>query len=117
MEVVGMPPGMRSDTDLMAAAAADASGVSESLTTALTTLMNNLAPMATAWQGGGGNAFQTVRAAIEEEMTNLNNALNFLADEVGASGTDYTGTDSDMTTEVNRAGADVTGITAALQRG
>lgn len=109
-------PGMRSDTDLMAVAAADASGVSVSLTTQLTTLMNNLAPMATAWQGDGGTAFETVRAAIEVEMGNLNNALNFLAGEVGSSGTDYIGTDTDMSTEVTRSGEGATGITSALKR-
>lgn len=109
-------PGMRSDTDLMAVAAADASGVAESLTSQLTSLMNNLAPLVTAWQGDGGRAFQTVRAAIEEEMNNLNSALNFLAGEVGATGTDYIGTDTDMSTEVTRAGEPATGITAALRR-
>ena len=109
-------PGMRSDTDLMATAAADASGVSESLTSQLMTLMNNLAPLVTAWQGDGGRAFQTVRSAIESEMQNLNSALNFLAGEVGSSGTDYVTTDTDMSTEVTRVGEGATGITSALVR-
>jgi WXG100 family type VII secretion target len=111
-----MPSGMQSDTDLMAAAAADANGVAETLTATLNTLIANLEPMATEWQGAGGTAFQTVKGAIEEEIRNLNAALHFLAGEVGASGTTYVSTDEDMSGTVTGVGADGT-ITTLLRRG
>jgi WXG100 family type VII secretion target len=108
--------GMQSDTELMAAAAADADGVAQTLTATLNTLMSNLEPMATEWQGAGGNAFQTVKGAIEDEIRNLNQALHFLAGEVGASGTTYVSTDDDMSSTVTGVGADGT-ITTSLRRG
>jgi WXG100 family type VII secretion target len=107
--------GMRTEADLMASAAADAGGVAAELTQGLTALMGQLEPLVTQWQGDGGTAFQAVREAVDAEMRNLNAALQFLADEVGASGTTYTTTDTDMSQRVTTAGAEAGSITRLLK--
>ena len=106
--------GMRSDTTLMGAAARDVLGVAETLNGDVTTLMNNLSPLYTSWQGSGGTTFQTVRAEVEAELIRLNQALITLAEAVGSSGTDYVVTDDEMRSTMDQVGAPVGDIGRAL---
>ena len=107
-------PGMRTQTDVMAQTAQHVNDVADQLTTMLNTLMTNLDPLLTAWQGAGGSAFQGVRERFNTDMAHLNSALRTIAEAVGSSGTHYSAGDEETRAEVTQAGADAGGISQAL---
>jgi WXG100 family type VII secretion target len=109
--------GMRTETAVMAQTAQHVNDVADQLTTMLSTLMTNLDPLLTAWQGAGGSAFQGVRERFNTDMARLNAALRTIAGAVGSSGTHYGASDEQTQAEVTRSGAGAGGISQALMAG
>lgn len=106
---------MQSNTDLMQRTAADVEGVADRLTSNLNKLMNELAPLQSAWQGAGSNSFQKVRQRFDEDMAKLNVALRAVAEAVGSAGKDYNVSDEEIRSDMESAGATAGQITAALK--
>jgi WXG100 family type VII secretion target len=109
-----MAPRYQTDTVSMDEAARHAASVADNLRTRLNSLMNQLEPLLTEWQGDGGAAFQIAREACNEQMNNCHNALTYLSDEVGLSGVTYTTTDVDAGESVNRSSSGLSGISNSL---
>ncbi len=110
-----MGSGMRTEAELMASTATAVEGVADSLTTELTSLMDRLSVMSSAWLGAGGTAFQSTRVQVEEKMAQLNVTLRSIAEAVRTSGANYAVTDDEMRQDMEQAGASASAITAALQ--
>ncbi len=106
---------MRTDSGLMIQSEKDVDGVADRLTAMLTSLMNELTPLQEDWKGAGGGSFQQVRDRFDQDMAKLNHSLRSLAEAVGSSGRDYTVSDDEMKSEMERAGATAGSITAALK--
>ncbi len=111
----GSTDGMKTDTGLMVQTEKDVDGVADRLTSMLSALMNELTPLASEWVGGGGGSFQQTRDRFDQDMAKLNHSLRSLAEAVGSSGRDYTVSDDEMKSEMERAGASAGSITAALK--
>ena len=110
-----MSGGMRTDTGLMAKTAQDVDAVADRLTSMLNRLMNELAPLQSAWQGAGGGSFQQVKDRFDNDIARLNVALRSIAEAVGSSGRDYAVSDDEMQQEMQHAGATAGQITQALR--
>jgi WXG100 family type VII secretion target len=106
---------MRANTATMVKTEKDVDGVADRLTATLTTLMNELTPLQSAWLGQGGASFQQVRERFDQDMAKLNHSLRSLAEAVGTSGRTYEVSDEEMRSEMQNAGATAGSITAALQ--
>ena len=106
---------MRANAATMVKSEKDVDDVADRLTFTLTTLMNELTPLQTAWLGQGGASFQQVRDRFDQDMGRLNQSLRSLAEAVGTSGRNYNVTDQEMKSEMEAAGATAGSITAALQ--
>jgi len=107
--------GMRTDTALMVKTGADVDAVANQLTSMLNGLMNELTPLQDQWRGAGGSSFQAVRNRFDSDMARLNTALRSIAEAVESSGKDYEVSDTEMQSEVDRAGASAGSITQALK--
>lgn len=112
-----MTQGMGTDTALMAKTAGDVDGAADRLTSMLTGLMNQLAPLQTAWTGAGGSSFQSVRERFDSDMMRLNNALRAIAQAVRSAGQDYTTGDEEVSAAVSNAGATAGTTTQHLNLG
>ncbi len=110
-----MADGMRTDSGLMVQTEKDVDGVADRLTSMLTGLMNELIPLQDSWKGAGGGSFQQVRDRFDKDMAHLNRSLRSLAEAVGSAGRDYTVSDDEMRSEMERAGASAGSITQALK--
>jgi WXG100 family type VII secretion target len=110
-----MPDGMQTQTGLMIKTARDVNGVADSLTSMLNSLMNELAPLQSAWVGQGGLSFQGVKQRIDDDIARLNAALRSIAEAVATSGRDYAVSDEEMRSEMSHAGATAGQITSALK--
>lgn len=106
---------MRANTATMVKSEKDVDDVADRLTGTLTTLMNELMPLQSAWLGQGGASFQQVRERFDQDMGRLNRSLRSLAEAVGTSGRNYDVSDQEMKSEMERSGATAGSITAALQ--
>lgn len=96
---------MNADPATLRSAATEAGTTATSLDTTLTNLMNNLAPLVSAWQGDGGAAFQNIQVAVNDEIANLNRALMFLSEQVDLSSSDYVVADEEIADDLITAGA------------
>lgn len=110
-------PHVRAETSAISAAAADANGVAELLASQLNSLMSRLEPTYTAWQGLGGSRFQAVKETVNVKLTDLRNALNFLATAVGESSVTYADTDTNSEDVMRQVDAVASSITAAMTPG
>jgi WXG100 family type VII secretion target len=110
-----MAEGMRTDSGLMIKAEQDVDGVADRLTSMLTSLLNELTVLQSAWVGAAGSSFQDVQERFETDMAKLNRSLRSLAEAVGSSGKDYVVSDEEMESEMKRAGASAGSITQALK--
>jgi WXG100 family type VII secretion target len=88
------------ETDLLTSGAIEAGETAEALDLMLKNLMDNLSPLAVAWTGTAGTAFQNVRTAVEEQMKILYAALTSIADDMGISSTQYAVTDEEIAGEL-----------------
>lgn len=106
---------MSTDTGLMQKTSKDVEGVADRLTSQLSGLMNQLAPLQDAWKGSGAGSFQQVRDRFDQDMGKLNAALRSVAEAVGSAGKDYDVSDEEIRSDMESAGASAGSITAALK--
>lgn len=102
-------------TDLLTSGANEAGTTADGLDTMLRNLVNNLLPLADAWQGRGGTSFQNVQLQLEEEMQTLNAALRSIAESMGIASTNYATADDEMEADLLAAGANAGQITRLMQ--
>jgi WXG100 family type VII secretion target len=81
----------------------------------LSRLLNELAPLESAWKGLAAGSFGSVKNRYQQDMDKLHAALEGLANALGATNVTYSTTDSDNNNDVNAAGADAGNITSKLQ--
>ena len=109
-----MAQGTTTSTDQMAAFANSATATASQLTGMLTSLLNQLSPLESYWQGMGGTAFAQTKATVQAELTRLNNALNGIASDIGTAGSNYAAADSEQQSTINNVNSAASGITSAL---
>ncbi|GIH14086.1 WXG100 family type VII secretion target [Rugosimonospora africana] len=107
--------GVTTDAATMAKTAQEIDGAVDRLTSMFNKLMNELTPLQSAWVGSGGSSFQQVKDRFDGDVANLNVALRSIAEAVGSAGRDYTVSDDEMKSEMQRAGASAGEITQALK--
>jgi WXG100 family type VII secretion target len=81
-------------------AASVATRAGESITVNLTRLLNEIQGQAASFQGGAGTTFQNVSAELGQELRNILEALNSMADSVNQSTQVYGSTDDDARNEI-----------------
>ena len=89
---------------VMANTAAKFDDVNNSLQTMLSTLMNELSVLSSAWKGLGATAFEQVRVQYANDLKVLNQALAETAEAIQKSGTSYDATDSSAASKVTQSG-------------
>jgi WXG100 family type VII secretion target len=80
-------------TDAMTAAANNVDQVSQEISSALTTLKNQIDPLASSWQGGAATAFNTLMAEWHQDANKLTAALSDISQALSASGKNYASTE------------------------
>ena len=88
---------------LKAADRADQAG--GELTTMLSQLLTELAPLESRFQGSAGMSFQQVQSRIQQDLVQITDALNEVASGVRSSGKDFDVADQTAQEEVQRAAA------------
>jgi WXG100 family type VII secretion target len=68
----------------------------------LTRLLNEIETQAAVFQGGAGTSFQNVSAQLGQELRNILEALNTMADNVNQSNTVFGSTDADASAEISK---------------
>jgi WXG100 family type VII secretion target len=74
------------------------------LTQMLNKLMGRLSGLQTAWVGGGGRAFDSVKIQYQQDLAQLNKALADTAEAIRTSGASYDTTDSTAASMVKKSG-------------
>ncbi|MDQ3154277.1 MAG: WXG100 family type VII secretion target [Actinomycetota bacterium] len=67
----------------------------------LSSLRNQLAPLAGAWQGQASTAFQTLMQRWDENARRLNEALRAIGEQLQASGTSYAQQEEQQTQSIS----------------
>jgi WXG100 family type VII secretion target len=88
----------------MARVSANFDQVNADLTDTLNKLMGKLAKLQTAWVGGGGRAFESVKNQYEQDLKQLNKALADTAEAIRTSGVSYDSTDSSAASLITKSG-------------
>jgi WXG100 family type VII secretion target len=83
-------------------AARVATQAGETLTLNLTRLLNEIQGQAASFQGGAGTTFQNVSAELGQELRNILEALNTMADGVNQSNQVFGSTDEDAKNEISK---------------
>lgn len=94
----------QAESAVMAQTAAKFEQVNSSLTAMLNKLMSELSVLQTAWVGGGGRAFETVKNQYNKDLADLNKALADTAEAIRSSGVSYDSTDQSAANVVSKAG-------------
>jgi WXG100 family type VII secretion target len=76
-------------TDEMGKAAQQVLQVSESLQQQMRSLMNNLEPLASSWQGQASSAFQQLMTRFNEDSQKLSTALGNIANALDSNAKNY----------------------------
>ena len=109
-----MPQQTTTDAAVMAQFAGRAEEVSNSLTSAINSLMNNLSTLQSTWLGRGGTAFSTTTETVNVETTKLNHALLGISADIRTAGVNYVQADDEQHGQMNTVNSQATGITAGL---
>lgn len=88
----------------MASTATRFNQVSDDLQNMLSTLMNELSVLSSAWQGQGAQAFEQVKVRYAEDLKKLNHALTETAESIRVSGASYDSSDSEAANRVAGSG-------------
>lgn len=72
----------------------------------LTRLLNEIETQAAVFQGGAGNSFQNVSATLGQELRNILEALNSMANNVSQSNAMFGSTDADAGAEIAKVAND-----------
>jgi WXG100 family type VII secretion target len=83
-------------------AARVATQAGETIALNLTRLLNEIQGAAAAFQGGAGNTFQNVSHELGNELRNILEALNTMADNVNQSTRVFGSTDEDAKNEISQ---------------
>jgi WXG100 family type VII secretion target len=83
-------------------AASVATQAGETITVNLTRLLNEIQGAAASFQGGAGNTFQNVSHELGNELRNVLEALNTMADNVNQSTHVFGSTDEDAKNEISK---------------
>jgi len=94
--------GVKVDQSVLDAAAKKAVTVGEGITLNLSRLLNEIELQAPGFKGGAGTAFLVNTQGIGEELRGIIEALNEIADSIGASNQQYGFTDHDAAQEINQ---------------
>lgn len=78
---------------VMAQVASRFESTNDGLQSMLSSLMHQLEPLQSRFVGAGGTSFTQVKAAWNQDMNKISNALTETANAVRTSGTNYTSTD------------------------
>lgn len=96
----------QTDAVVMANTAAKFTQVNESLQSMLSTLMNELSVLSSAWQGRGGQAFAQVKERYAQDLKTLNQALSETSESIKQSGVSYDASDDASASRVTNSGGD-----------
>jgi WXG100 family type VII secretion target len=88
--------------DMLNNAASVATQAGEEITLNLTRLLNEIQGQAASFQGGAGTAFQNVSVELGQELRNILQALNAMADNVNQSTKVFGSTDEDARNEITK---------------
>jgi len=77
------------ETDAMGKAAQQVLQVSESLQQQMRSLMNNLEPLASSWQGSAASAFQQLMERFNQDSSKLSTALGNIANALDSNAKNY----------------------------
>jgi len=94
----------QAESAVMAQTAAKFEQVNNSLTAMLNKLMSELSVLQTAWVGGGGKAFESVKNQYQRDLAELNRALADTAEAIRTSGVSYDNTDASAASTVTKSG-------------
>ncbi|MEV4406500.1 WXG100 family type VII secretion target [Actinoplanes sp. NPDC049598] len=89
---------------VMASTANKFDDVNGQLQQMLSTLMNELSVLSSAWKGLGAAAFEQVKVQYAEDLKKLNAALAQTADSIKVSGAGYDASDSEAQSRVANSG-------------
>jgi WXG100 family type VII secretion target len=89
-------------SEMLNNAARVATQAGETITLNLTRLLSEIQGQAASFQGGAGTAFQNVSAELGQELRNILDALNSMADNVNQSTQVYGSTDEDARNEISK---------------
>lgn len=81
-------------TDAMTAAANQVDSVSQEISQALTSLQNQIDPLAASWKGGAASAFNALMAQWHLDAAKLTSALSDISQALNSSGKNYAATES-----------------------
>ena len=81
-------------TDVMTSAANQVDQVSQEIAQALTSLQNQIDPLAASWKGTAATAFNSLMAQWHEDANKLTQALTDISQALSASGKNYAQTES-----------------------
>jgi WXG100 family type VII secretion target len=81
-------------TDAMATAANQVDTVSQEISHALTTLQNQIDPLAHSWQGGAASAFNALMTQWHDDANKLTSALSDISQALNSSGKNYAATEA-----------------------
>lgn len=103
-----MAGGFGTSVDTMQTAGSHVFDVNEAVQGQLSTLKNQLAPLAGAWTGNASTAFQTLMVRWDENARSLNDALRAIGEAIQASGVTYDTTDQDEQAAFTNLGGPIT---------
>jgi WXG100 family type VII secretion target len=92
------------ESSVMASTATKFDEVNSQLQSMLTTLMNELSTLESAWKGLGAQAFEQVKQQYAADLKSLNQALSETAESIRISGQQYDSTDTDAASKVANSG-------------
>jgi WXG100 family type VII secretion target len=99
-----MPPQRDLDTHLptMQQASTHVHDVSQQIYSQLTSFMNRLEPLKSAWQGDAAGSFEELKTHWHDNATKLNNALNGIGEALKQSHQQYGSTEDANVHEVKK---------------
>jgi WXG100 family type VII secretion target len=80
----------------------------------MSALESQLTGLINTYRGAGGDAFRATLTVVHEEVTRLYQSLTYLSGHVATAARNYQAADDAQQTEMNRTGAEMSGLAAKL---
>jgi WXG100 family type VII secretion target len=77
----------------------------DAVTGLMTSLINNLEPLSTTWQGAAATAFMQLKQGISDNSTKMAAALETIREGLGQTSVNYKSTDDTNQADVNKVSA------------
>jgi WXG100 family type VII secretion target len=90
--------------ELLRSGGVEAGETAERLTNMLSGLLEELAPLSTAWVGTAGTTYQSIQNALADNMKVLYGALTSIAVDMGISADQFQLTDEEIATDLSAQG-------------